>query len=194
MPEEDFKALYLRLESYSNTKTNVVYFQNVDLLECSDYIKQIAEQFHKYNLEIAFNLETKIEREKVFNADFTVINENYFKDKFQKTVFINDWVDYIVFDDAMQFMTFDERRHSQVLLRDIFPKPYLGFRFTKAENSNPDSTHAIRSDKTMKEFLPRDDDGDFIITSISYPKLKRTMIFIEDLSLDRIGADGEFLK
>ncbi len=182
------------LEAFSDKKTNVLYLENVELADCLENIRTIASEFHRRNLELAINIEKQMDYKSVYSEDFTSMQPNYYREKFKNAGGVNDWVDYLVVDNAMEYMTFEDRRSVLVALRTVFPKPFIGFRFTKHFAGDPESPHQIRNNVQIKNFLPRDDDGDFIITSIKTNHLRRTTIFVEDEAMDKVGVDGEFVK
>jgi hypothetical protein len=195
MNPDETTAFDNSLNQFADTKTNVIYFQNTNLLDCIDHISTLAALYHKHGLEIAFNLEAEFEEDKVFPLNHASFDSNYYSTKFAKAVFASDWVDYLVFDNGMKSLTFDERRSVQSVLREVFKKPFLGFRFVSdGYDLNPEANHPVREDIKMREFLPRDDDGDFMITNFKPQSLKRTMLFVESTVSDRIGVDGEFSK
>jgi hypothetical protein len=186
--DEKIKSIVDALDN----KANVVYLDEVSVLSCKDYIQLIAEKLHAYKLEIAINLELKNEQS-LSETDNEKIKQLY-QSKFKDLTPINDWVDYIVFDNAMNYLTFADRRAVQVELRKLFYKPFIGFRFTSDFNTNPESTHPNRQDKLMNEFLPKDDDGDFIIVSFALQStFKRTKVYGENNTLKNLNLDGEFI-
>jgi hypothetical protein len=187
------EAVYTDLSRYADKKTNVIYFQNVDLIECKEFIQKIAVEFHKRNLEIAFDLEKKFEADKFFTGKFENFDTKYYSEKFKEMGFVSDWVDYIVFNNAMEYLTYSERRTIQTTLRSIFTKPYIGFRFENGMDIEPSSVHPVRNNKFMVDFIPMDDDGDFIIINFPVDSFKRTMVFAEDKEIYRVGINGEFV-
>lgn len=178
------------LSEYSGKKTNVIFFENVNVIDCLDQIEKISIEFHKYGLEIAFPIEIDVDYAKAYVDG--VVSESYYREKYSPATSVNDWVDYIVFVDAMHFFDYNERREIQVVLRDIFKKPYLGFLFNKKYDIDPESIHPNREDKKIIDFLPKDDDGDFIITEIKVDTFRRTLVFAATDLMDTVAADGEF--
>jgi hypothetical protein len=185
---------YKDLPSFADKKTTVVYFKNVSLLDCIDNLKEVSTKFHNYDLEVAFPIENDFDKAKAVKADTGEIIPEYYTEKYKKALEANDYVDYIVHENAHAYFTFDERRQVQVVLRDIFKKPFIGFAFSNEYGSDPATTHPHRSDKQLAEFMPRDDDGDFIITGINVPSFKRTLVIVADQKMDKIGVDGEVLE
>jgi hypothetical protein len=182
-----------KIDNLIKTKGNVIYFKNIDLINCLKNIKNIAVEFHIRGFQIAFNLENTFDYQKIYGDDFSRFDLNPVREKFKDATFVSDWVDYIVVDNAMEFMTYTERHSLYAELRTIFNKPFLGFRFTRHYDLDPDTTHPNRPDKKIADFLPKEDDGDFIITSIPVKDFKRTMVFIEGKGIDRVRVNGEIL-
>jgi len=185
---------YESLDAFSSKKSTIIYFENVTLLECISNIKNIAYEFHKRHLEVAINLENSFEYDRFFKTGFTEFSTAYYKEKFKEADVVNDWLDYIVFDNSMEFLTYVERRRVEGELRRIFTKPFIGFRFTKNYAFDPISLHPVRKDKQVRDFMPYDGDGDFIITGFEVHNFKKTKIFNENISSKTFIGDGEFVR
>jgi hypothetical protein len=185
--------LFKSFDGFTMKKTNVVYLINTDVLSCQYNLPEIARELHMRDLELAIDLDLSLDYKLLYSEDFAQFTPANYSKRFEGAKGLNGWVDYIVVDNAMEFMTYDERRGLQSELRAVFPKPFLGFRFTKHFNFPFDTIHPNRQDKRIGEFLPKEDDGDFIITSINPELFKRTYVFIEDKDFESLQFDGEFL-
>jgi hypothetical protein len=193
--KEEEQQSFKTFDEYTNSRTNIIYLQNVDLVGCKDQIQDLAKELHKRNIALALNIEKNFDYKDAFTDEsLTKVKTDYYKNKFKGFEFVNLWVDYLVFDHAMEYLTYNDRRAIQTDLRKIFDKPFIGFRFTRHIDGFPTDNHPNRQNKTLEEFLPRDDDGDFIITSIYVPAFKRTLIFVEDIQTNLATVNGEFLK
>lgn len=187
------EALYSGLEKFAFEKTNVVLLTQTDLVGCKDYIRVLATEFHKRNLAVAMYLDLSTDHRVFFKENYSGINPESIQNKYKDLAFSSDWIDYIIFDKGMEYLTFNDRRSVQTELRKIFPKPFIGFRFPNNITADSNGKHPNRPDMDMSLFLPADDDGDFIVTSIKVAEFKRTLVFVEDTGVLIEKVNGIFL-
>lgn len=191
-PESTSKFL-AKVTEIAATKTNVLYLTNTDILACKDSLPGFADIAQSFGILLAMNLlESGIDSNAYFDESGT-LKLSYFTDKFKDQGSISEWVSYFVFDNAMEKLTFSERQLIRVELRNIFRKSFIGFRFDPKFGPTPENTNPNRKEKQWDEFLPKDDDGDFIITTLPVKDFKRTLVFAEDRKVITELSSGEFL-
>jgi hypothetical protein len=178
------------LKKMVDSRIGIIYLVNVDIQTCSNYLQKIAEKLHQYDLLLAMNIGTDFDINQIYSNNYTVFNPDYFTTKLQDTKGVTDWVSYLVFDNALSYYTYAERREIQSRLRDIYDKSFIGFHFTMSVTPTPDNNHPIRQ-TAWNQFLPDDDDGDFIITSIPVTDFKRTIVISEGINIK--SAEGQLL-
>ena len=174
------------------TKTNVIYFTKTDILACKEYLPAIAEIVHDFGILIAMDLENNVDSSTYFSSNGNV-NLAYFTDKFKDSGSMSEWISYFVFNNAMDRLTFEERKQIRATLRDIFPKSFIGYRFNPTFGPTPENTNPNRVEKQWQDFLPQDDDGDFIITTLPVQGFKRTLVFAENRDVLNDTCSGEFI-
>ena len=69
---------------------------------------------------------------------------------------------------------------------------FVGFRFQNNLRPTPENNHPIRNNVSWNEFVPKEDDGDFIITSFPVTGFKRTQVFTENIDLQ--DCDGQVVE
>lgn len=179
---------YKALGKMVDAKVDIIYLTNVDVVNCGQYIQEISNKLYNYGLALAMNIDSNTDIKAIKGEDLSGLNLDYYTKKLKDTNGVTKLVAYLVFDDALSYFTFSERRQIQSHLRDIYTQSFIGFRFTKSVTATPDNKNPNRN-IDWNEFLPRDDDGDFVITSIPVSGFKRTSVFTENLVLQNI--DGE---
>ncbi len=191
----DTDSEYKRLQIIRSIsfKVDIVYLTGVDLTQCAKYLPSFTETFHYYGLLIALDLEKEFSVKKIFSENFTEIKSEEYVRKFEDYSKASEWVSYIVVDNVIDGMTYSERRSLQVHLRDIFYKSFIGFRFTNTVKPTPEQKHPYRSNVSWNDFLPRDDDGDFVIVNFPVGDFRRTFIYSEEITITS-NIDGQFLE
>lgn len=182
---------YQKLQKIVDSKVDIVYLTGVDVLSCKQYIQEISSIFHKYGLSLAMNIDSNPDIKAIKGDDLSGLNLDYYTSKLKDTNGITRFVSYLVFDDALSYFTYSERRQIQSHLRDIYTRSFIGFRFIKSVTPTLDNKNPNRN-IDWNEFLPKDDDGDFVITSIPVSGFKRTSVFTEDIMLQ--DRDGEVVS
>lgn len=178
---------------YVGTKVNVIYLTGVDIKSCAEFIPKLADNFHFYGIQVALDLDAKFETKSVLAEDNSLKITDYLN-QFKSLNSSSEWISYIVIDNVIQGLTFTERRSFQSELRDIFKKSFIGFRFTNDVSPTPDMKHPLRTSIDWNEFLPRDDDGDFVITTFPVGNFKRTSIISENIIAATDDVDGQFVE
>jgi hypothetical protein len=191
--KRDPKSIIAALEKYAFKNTNVVLMDQTDIIRCKDNITFIAAELHKRNLALAMYVDINSNYKSLFKDNFSGIQTEFINSTFKDFSFINDWVDYLVIDKGMEYLSYEERRVVQTEMRKIFTKPFIGFRFPNNIVADQNGKHPNRPDKDFSLFEPRDDDGDFIITSIQVESFKRTLIFTENPNIQVEKINGVFL-
>lgn len=182
------------LTEIQGEKVNIVYLTNVDVIQCSRYLEEIALKFQDFGVFFAIDLEKNFNSSSLFQNDFTVFNAENYISKFKDYSAAAGWISYIVVDDKSESMTFLERRQFLSLLRDVFTKSFIGFRFDNIVKPTPEMTHPLRKNTSWNQFEPKDEDGDFIISAFPVNELRRTAIYSENLAAITLGTDGQFLN
>lgn len=181
------------LSKIPGSKANIIYFKKVDLIQCSRYLEKIQAKIQKYRVLIAISLDIDFKSSQLFTDNFKKFNPSEYLNKFKNYSKDTNWVSYIVVDDKDEAMTFNERREFQSGLRDNFPKSFIGFKFSSQIKPTPQMTHPMRETVAWNNFLPKDDDGDFIITDFPVDSFKRTQVFAQSPSAISPNCDGQFI-
>jgi hypothetical protein len=172
-----------------------VYVTNSDIKNCKSFIPALAFQFHKRNFDIAINMDNEFNKDIYLNEERSGYKFSEYVSTFEQDGQVDDWINYIVIDNAFDFFDYKERRELVASLRDVFKKAYIGFRYDNSILLNPISKHPQRVDRTVNDFLPKEDDGDFIITQkISFDFVRTAVIVMDPEIKGGRGIDGEFVK
>lgn len=185
------KSPYDILGKLVDSKVDIVYLENVDILNCINYIQEISIKLHNYGLLLAMNIDLNFDVKNVLGENYSSFDSDYFTKRLDATKDAANWVSYFVFDDSKSLFTFNERRAIQSKLRAIYINSFIGFRFQNHVKPTPANTHPERN-INWEEFTPKEDDGDFIITPIAVSGFKRTQVFTENLDLQE--SDGRVLE
>jgi hypothetical protein len=173
-----------------NSKVNIVYFKNVDVIRCSRYIEQIAEVFHFYGYFIAIS----IDNNRIFDEDEEIDEEkivNYVK-KFDAVKSISRWASYFVIENVHDYIDYEKRIVLISKLREYFTKSFIGFEFSNEDSVLVEDGEIITNDFT-ENFVPRDNDGDFLISDFNVGDFARTAVLAKSPRALSGNISGQYL-
>lgn len=180
------------LKTFAHARVNVVYLENVDILTCKEFIPDIATLMHENGLLLAMDIIHDIDKSLLLGEGLDSLQTGFLDEKLKDVKDIDSWVSYLIFDNKQNLLTYSERRSIQIKLRDIFSKSFIGFRFFSNVSPTPENKHPMRQNIDWSDILPKDDDGDFIITPIPVSEFRRTLIITDNVFSS--NSNGQFIN
>lgn len=174
---------YDSLGTFSQVRINVLYLTEVDIVSCAPFIQSIATKLHEKGILLAMNIDRNIDKNGLLGDDLSSVKLEYFENKLQniKDKELDRWVSYFVVTNSMNLLTYQERRAVLLKLREFFASSFIGFEFVDNVVPTPANTHPLRENTQWQDFLPQEDEGDFIITKIPVSGLKRTFVVADNV-------------
>lgn len=181
--DSDKQNFYDSLGTYSQVQINVLYLTQVDIVSCAPFIPSIATKLHEKGILLAMNIDRNIDKNALLGNDLSSLKLEYFDNKLQniKDKALDRWVSYFVVTNSLNLLTYQERRVVLLKLREFFTSSFIGFEFVDDVVPTPANTHPLRENTSWQDFLPQEDEGDFIITKIPVNGLKRTFVVADNV-------------
>jgi len=188
------RAELVKFKAYADQPVSILYLENVDVFDCRDRVEEISRTLRAYNISLALNLRKSLLYQKYFDENLASIDIRAFEKDVEIVKSASTWLPYLVVDRASDLLSFEERRLMQISLRKYFPQTSIGFRFeNRYQGMVHEETHPVRKHLRIKDVLPEDDDGDFMITDYPVYGITRTL-YIKEGEFTVPGSDGEFLE